>query len=142
VGGGNQLENLKELANNVNNVCFIPPVSEADLSNLMQAADLLLVHEKPGVKHMSIPSKLTTYYLSGSPVLVCSEPDSLAGRAVIENKTGIWVQSGNPMELLNRIDSLNLEESEKVAKQAKRFAEENLGKNSALNQFVNILSNL
>ena len=109
VGGGNQIDKLKELGAGVQNLFFIPPVSEIELANLLQAADVLLVNEKPGVKEMSIPSKLTTYFLSGKPVLVCSEIDSLAARSVLENKTGYWVQSGNPNDLLREIEGLDRE---------------------------------
>jgi hypothetical protein len=108
----------------------------------MQAADILLVNEKPGVKEMSIPSKLTTYYLSGRPVLVCSEPDSLAGKAVLENGTGFWVKSGEPDGLLNKINALELEESSRVADAAIKFAEEKLSKKAALEQFKQILDYL
>jgi len=142
VGGGNQMDKLKELGSGVQNLFFIPPVSEIELANLMQAADVLLVNEKPGVKEMSIPSKLTTYYLSGKPVLVCSEIDSLAARSVLENKTGYWVQSGNPNDLLYKVESLELESSKTFAKSAMLYAEQNLGKNAALRKFAEILNKL
>ncbi len=142
VGGGNQLDRLKVAASDLENVMFIPPVSESELANLLQAADILLVNEKPGVKEMSIPSKLTTYFLSGRPVLVCSEPDSLAGMAVIENKTGLWVQSGNPDDLLTGILRLEPSEAEIVAKTAILFAREKLSKESALRQFRQILDHI
>jgi len=142
VGGGNQLEKLKESAAGLKNLFFIPPVSEPELANLMQAADVLLVNERPGVKEMSIPSKLTTYFLAGKPVLVCSEPDSLAGRSVLENRTGFWVQSGNPNQLLTKIFALDSSESEKIVKAASKFAEENLSKQAAMKQFKEVLEQL
>jgi glycosyltransferase involved in cell wall biosynthesis len=123
-------------------VKFIPPVSESELANLLQAADLLLVNEMTGVREMSIPSKLTTYFLAGNPVLVCSERDSLAGKTVLDNGIGYWVQSGTPNALLAKIESLNLEESKIVASRAKKFAQENLSKEAALLKFLQKLQNL
>jgi glycosyltransferase involved in cell wall biosynthesis len=142
VGAGNQSDKLREISNGLTNVKFIPPVSESELSNLLHAADLLLVNEKPGVKEMSIPSKLTTYFLTGNPVLVCSEKDSLAGRSVVDNGIGYWVQSGTPSALLARIESLDSEQSGIVAKKAKEFAKVNLSKEAALSKFAQTLQKL
>jgi glycosyltransferase involved in cell wall biosynthesis len=142
VGAGNQLESLKNASLGLTNVKFVPPVTESELANLLQAADVLLVNEKVGVKEMSIPSKLTTYFLSDNPVLVCSEADSLAGKTVLDHGIGYWVQSGAPNVLLAKIESLDLEESKVVVSRAKKFAQENLSKEAALLKFVQRLQNL
>ena len=139
VGSGNQIENLKVLAGTCQNISFIPPVSEQELSNLLNAADILLVNEKPGVKEMSMPSKLTTYFQSGVPILVCSEPDSIAAREVKNNNIGFWVQSGIPNALLNEVLDLDLGSASAVAKSAKEFAHKNLGKSQAIEKFVSLL---
>lgn len=144
VGGGNQLGSLQKLAKDlqISNVMFVPPVSEVELSNLLHMADVLLVHELPGVKEMSVPSKLTTYFLSGSPVLVCSEPDSLAAKTLNESGTGFWVKSGDPEALLAKIQTLDLEKAKSVAQIAKQYAELNLGKSEALAKFMSIINDI
>ena len=142
VGGGNQIDFLREESKGISSVVFVPTVTEQELANLLQCADILLVHELPGVKEMSIPSKLTTYFMSGKPVLVCSEPDSLAAKSVLENGTGFWVKSGEPTALLTKIDTLDLEQAKTVAQVAKRYAEENLGKSEALAKFMSIINDL
>jgi glycosyltransferase involved in cell wall biosynthesis len=139
VGSGNQIVELKERAGKCQNISFIPPVSEQELSNLLSAADILLVNEKPGVKEMSMPSKLTTYFQTGVPVLVCSEPDSIAGREVKINEIGFWVQSGMPNALLNAVMDLDLGNASTEAKAAKEFANKNLGKSQAIEKFVSLL---
>jgi colanic acid biosynthesis glycosyl transferase WcaI len=139
VGSGNQIEQLKFLAGTCLNISFVPPVSEQELSNLLNAADVLLVHEKPGVKEMSMPSKLTTYFQTAVPVLVCSEPDSIAAREIRNNGIGFWVQSGTPDALLRAVLDLDLGNANTVAKLAKDFAEKNLGKSQAIEKFVSLL---
>jgi len=139
LGGGNQLQKLRGMSADLENVTFIAPVSEEELANLLNCADILLVHEAPGVKEMSIPSKLTTYFLSGKPVVVCSEEASLAGRTVLENNTGFWVQSGNPGALASKLNSLDLDEMDKVAAFAKTYADRNLQKSEALANFIRII---
>lgn len=140
VGGGNQVHALTDQSHGLNNVVFIPPVSETDLSNLLNAADVLLVHEAPGVKEMSIPSKLTTYFQSEKPVLVVSERDSLAAKTVIENKIGYWAESGNSELLLEALQTLDLDNSRAISALAKKYALENLGKNEALTEFLRVIN--
>ena len=139
VGSGNQIEHLKLLAGTCQNISFIPPVSEQELSNLLNAADILLVNEKPGVREMSMPSKLTTYFQTAIPVLVCSEPDSIAAREVRNNNIGFWVQSGKADVLLKAVLDLDLVNANRVAKEAKEFAEVNLGKAQSIEKFVSLL---
>ena len=139
VGAGNQIEKLKTLAGKCKNITFIPPVSEEELSNLLNTADILLVNEKPGVKEMSMPSKLTTYFQTGIPILVCSEPDSIGAQQILNNDIGFWVQSGRPSELLEAVLNLDLENAKDIASKAKNYAESNLGKSKALELFAILL---
>ena len=139
VGSGNQIENLKVLAGTCQNISFIPPVSEQELSNLLNAADILLVNEKPGVKEMSMPSKLTTYFQTAIPVLVCSEPDSIAAREIKNHSIGFWVQSGTSTALLKAVLDLDLVNAKTVAKAAKEFALNNLEKSQAIEKYVSLL---
>ncbi len=139
VGSGNQLELLKSVAADCQSIVFIPPVQEQDLSNLLSAADILLVNEKPGVKQMSIPSKLTTYFQTGKPVLVCSEQNSLAALEVVNNHIGSWVRSGNPEALLNALLGMNLDSGKEMALRAQSYATNNLSRRAALEKFVNLL---
>jgi colanic acid biosynthesis glycosyl transferase WcaI len=139
VGNGNQLEKLKLEAGGLKFVRFIDPVSEQELSNIMNASDILLVNELQGVKEMSIPSKLTTYFISGRPVLVCSEPDSLAAKTVLENGTGFWVRSGNPHAFLEAINSLEAELALGVAQEASKYAAANLLQSASLEKLFAIV---
>ena len=139
VGSGNQVDSLKTIANDCESIVFIPPVSEGDLSNLLAAADILLVNEKPGVKQMSIPSKLTTYFQTGKPVLVCSEPNSLAALEVVDNQIGFWVKSGDPKELLNSVIGLDLNTAKDAGLKARNYAISNLSREAALGRFTNAL---
>lgn len=139
VGAGNQIEKLKSLAGKCKNITFIPPVSEDELSNLLTTADILLVNEKPGVKEMSMPSKLTTYYQTGTPILVCSERDSIAAQQIMNNDIGFWVQSGRPGDLLEAVLNLDLKNAKETASKARNYAERNLSKSKALELFAILL---
>ena len=142
VGSGNQIDYLKDLASDCQSIIFVPPVTEEELSNLLNAADILLVNEKPGVREMSMPSKLTTYFQTGVPVLVSSEPDSIAAREVKSHEIGFWVKSGSPDNLLKAVMELDLERAKSVGASAQEFAKSNLGKSRATQTFVTLLEKL
>ena len=88
---------------------------------------------------MSIPSKLTTYFQTGIPVLACTEPESIAAREIMGNNIGYWVHSGTPSALLRAVLDLDLVNASKVASMAKEFADKNLGKVQAIEKFVSLL---
>ncbi len=135
LGAGNQIEGLKDLAGNCSNITFVAPVSDEELSGYLNSADVLLVNERPGVREMSVPSKLTTYFQTGKPVLVCSEPDSLAAREVLGNEIGFWTRSGNPEGLLKALLDLDLKKGTDIALAAKLHADRHLSKEAALRSF-------
>lgn len=139
VGGGNQEGHLRKLASGLNNVKFLGTVTNDELSNILDMADLLLVNEKEGVREMSIPSKLTTYFLSGKPILVCSERDSNAAQEVIKHSTGYWTKSGDPSGLVEQILVITNSKSNGSGKRAKEYAEEKLSKQKALIAFRALL---
>jgi glycosyltransferase involved in cell wall biosynthesis len=139
VGGGNQELHLRKAAEGADNIKFLGTVSNQELSNILNMADLLLVNEREGVREMSIPSKLTTYFLSGKPILVCSEIDSNAAQEVLKESVGYWTKSGNPEGLADRILSITTSNSDGVGVRAKEYAEEKLSKQNALNSFRALL---
>ena len=52
---------------------FLPPVADEEFSAALGAADVLLVNERPGVAQMAVPSKLTSYFSSGKPILAATD---------------------------------------------------------------------
>ena len=86
-----------------------------------------------------MPSKLTTYYQTGTPILVCSEQDSIAAQQILNNDIGFWVQSGRPSDLLEAVLNLDLKNAKEKASKAKNYAERNLSKSKALELFAILL---
>jgi colanic acid biosynthesis glycosyl transferase WcaI len=125
VGHGNQESRLKELAVGQSNVEFRAAVSDEEYSTLLSAADLLLVNERATQLDMSLPSKLTSYLQSGTPVIAAS-PRGGATWALLEDVAEL-VEAGNPKELATRITWLseNPLHREKLANQGLTFAQQN-----------------
>ncbi|MGB3330036.1 MAG: glycosyltransferase, partial [Thermomicrobiales bacterium] len=69
MGDGNQRERLQVLAAGLDNVRFLPPQDEALFPSILAASDALLVNQLASVTDMSLPSKLTSYFSVGRPVV-------------------------------------------------------------------------
>ena len=73
LGDGNQRASLEAAGAGVRALEFFPPVSEEEFPAALGAADVLLVNERPGVAQMAVPSKLTSYFSSGKPILAATD---------------------------------------------------------------------
>ncbi len=73
VGDGNQRPNLEAAAVGVDRIDFVRPLDDQDFRTAMAAADVLLVNEAPGIVGMAVPSKLTSYFSSGTPIVAATD---------------------------------------------------------------------
>jgi glycosyltransferase involved in cell wall biosynthesis len=95
MGDGNQRRRLERLASGTANVEFLDSVADEDYGDVLAAADLLLLNEKPGVSAMSMPSKLTSYLAVGRPVLGCCDPDGATADVLRRSGGGVVVPAGD-----------------------------------------------
>lgn len=93
---GNQRAALQNLADSLPTIEFLPPVTEADFPAALGAADVLLVNERPGIAHPSVPSKLTSYFNSGKPVLAAADPAGLTASEPRASGAGISFPADRP----------------------------------------------
>jgi colanic acid biosynthesis glycosyl transferase WcaI len=75
MGDGNQRGALEQQGQGVRALRFMDPVPGDAYADVLRAADLLLVNEKPTVGEMALPSKLTSYLSVGQPVLAAVSAD-------------------------------------------------------------------
>lgn len=69
MGDGNQREALLARAAGLRNLDILPPADAAEFTDVLAAADVLAVTQRGSVLDMSVPSKLTSYFVSGRPVV-------------------------------------------------------------------------
>ncbi|MDT0264789.1 glycosyltransferase [Streptomyces sp. DSM 44915] len=69
MGDGATRAHLARLAAPLPNVELRPPAPAAEFPEILAAADALLVTQRASVLDMSVPSKLTSYFAAGRPVL-------------------------------------------------------------------------
>lgn len=102
-GDGGQRAQLKDLGAGVERLQFLPPVPSEEYSRLLASADLLLVNERPGVQEMAVPSKLTSYFGSGVPVLAATEEGSTTADELRASRAGTRVDPGRPEDLVKAV---------------------------------------
>jgi colanic acid biosynthesis glycosyl transferase WcaI len=127
VGDGNQRHALEERARGVTSVRFVDPLPEATYPFALAAADVLLLNESPGVVEFCLPSKLTSYVVSGRPILAATEPTSVTYRTVSRNGLADLVLPGDPIALLDGLERLRAQPDlvEQLLKAAASYASSN-----------------
>lgn len=106
LGHGNQRHALARQAIGAKKLTFIDPLPDDEFSEALRSADVLLVNELPGIKEMSVPSKLTSYFATGVPVVAATEADSATADEIRTSGAGLHVPPGRPDLLLDAIERL------------------------------------
>jgi glycosyltransferase involved in cell wall biosynthesis len=106
MGEGSQREALRSLGAGLPNLHFLPPADEAEFPNVLAAADVLLVTQRASVLDMSIPSKLTSYFATGRPVIASVAAEGGTAQEVLRSQAGLLVRAGDPGALLAAVRKL------------------------------------
>lgn len=103
MGDGVERPVVEAAAVGVERLQLLPSQPTAEYQRMLQAADVLLVNEHPGVREMALPSKLTSYFASDRPVLAASNEDSATAAELRRAEAGVRVEPGHPSELLHAV---------------------------------------
>lgn len=144
VGDGNQRARLEELGAGCANLRFAPALPDAEFRAALEAADVLLVNEKAGVKEMAVPSKLTSYFRVGRPVVAATADEGSCADEVRAAGAGPVIASGDPALLLETVESVlaDSDGAATYARSAMDFAAANLSAESAIAGFSRWLGGL
>lgn len=137
VGDGNQRRHLEEIARGVGRFEIIEPLPDDEYRAALAAADLLLVNELPGVSGMSVPSKLTTYFAAGRPVLGAVDPNGVTASEIVDSGAGIVVPPGDPVALAENAHRLAADRARCAGLSARGpvYAATVLGAESAIDRY-------
>ncbi|HEY0248655.1 MAG TPA: glycosyltransferase [Gryllotalpicola sp.] len=105
-GGGSQKDRLVAQAAPLSNVVFLDSLPDGEFEEVLNCADVLLLNEKPGVAEMAVPSKLTTYFSTGLPVVAATDAASISAAELSVSGGGIRVDPGDPAALLEAVSRL------------------------------------
>lgn len=103
IGGGNQRERLVAMADGLQQVDFIDSLPDDEYALALVAADVLLVNELPGVAGMAVPSKLTSYFAAGRPVIAATDAGGVTEEEVAASGAGVCVPAADESALLNAV---------------------------------------
>jgi colanic acid biosynthesis glycosyl transferase WcaI len=106
MGDGNQRVHLQACAAGLANVTFLPPAEEADFPDVLAAADVLAVTQRASVLDMSVPSKLTSYFAAGRPVVASVADAGGTAEEVRRAGAGVLVAPDDPAALLRAVRDL------------------------------------
>lgn len=106
MGDGHRRSALEAMGANPN-LQFLDPVDSAQFADTVASADILLVNELPGMTEMSVPSKLTSYFHSGRPVLAAVDAESVTADEIAAAAAGVRVDADDPSALLTAAEALS-----------------------------------
>jgi glycosyltransferase involved in cell wall biosynthesis len=110
----------------------------------MQASDVLLVNQRPSVADMSLPSKLTSYFAAGRPVVAAASAESETAREIAAAGAGFVVPPDDPRALRDTLLALRDDESRAAAlgKTAERYAATHLSSAVVLEEYERYVEEL
>jgi glycosyltransferase involved in cell wall biosynthesis len=144
LGDGNQRARLEALAAGTERVQFLKTLPDENFQQALGSADVLLVNEKPGVAEMSVPSKLTSYFSTGLPVLAATDEGSVTAGEVAASGGGIRVDAGNPGQLVDAVLTLGGDEAlaGALGTAGRLFREQSLSEDAAVQRYAEWLTSL
>lgn len=144
MGDGNQRKRLEALATGISRIEFVDSLPDADFQLALAAADVLLVNELPGVKDMAVPSKLTSYFNAGVPVIAATDKDSVTASEIETSGGGVRVDAAVPFALVETAEALAKDPSiaAQLSENALRFRHETLAEGVAIAKYDDFITSL
>lgn len=144
MGDGSQRPALELRARGVGALDLVPPVLDADYADVLAAADLLLVNERPTQVDMSLPSKLTSYFRAGRPVVAACPAGGGTAAEMRRAAAGPIVAAGDPVALLDAVVRLAADpaEGDRLGAAGAAYAERHLTARPALEGLAAALGQL
>ncbi len=142
IGGGGERRGLEELARGLSRLTFLEPLGDVEYRLALGAADVLIVNEKPGVSTMAMPSKLTSYFDAGRPVVAATDLGGITASEIAAADAGITVRAGDPKALLDAV--LHMRENAELAARyglnGRRHRDSVLSEHVAIESWANLVS--
>lgn len=145
-GGGNQKENCQQLVKDLGltNVSF-GFVSRNEIPEVQSDASVLILALPSGNGNLCLPSKLTSYLLSGKPVLASVDQDSSTKRILEGKRCGKTVVPDDKDALINGFKyfaKLTSEDRNKMGENSREYALKHLTREVNLQKVVSTIKSI
>lgn len=143
MGDGNARNELEAAGPN-SRLQFIDPLPEGEFEAALASADILVVNELPGLTEMSVPSKLTSYFATGLPVIGAIDEKSITAEELRAAGSGPIVDPSRPIDLLRAAESLANDKplSRALGASGRAYRESVLAEETAISEFDSVLTKL
>lgn len=140
-GGGNQKEYCQRLVEKLglHNVTF-GFVTRTEIPMIQAEANVLVLALPTGNGNLCLPSKLTSYLLSGKPILASVDGDSSTKRVLIDNNCGVVVPPDDQSALTEafvRFSTMDQGALKNMGNNSRNYALKELTREVNLNKVVN-----
>ncbi len=144
LGDGSERTRLAEMASTIGQATFMGSLPDDEFVAALQAADVLLINEKAGVAEMAVPSKLTSYFSAGRPVIAATDAAGITAEEIRSARAGTVVPAGDPRALLNAVLALaaDPEMAARFGANGRQFRDTVLDERAAIDAFDRLLSRL
>lgn len=144
VGDGNQRAAIQAAGAGVRNLRFVDPVDEKSYPLVLAAADVLLVNERADMVEMSLPSKLTSYFAAGRPVLGAVPPTGWTATVLDASGAAARVMPEAPADLVDAVVELAADEGRRTAmgQAASAYCLSRYGAESGLARYADLVREL
>lgn len=141
MGDGNQRAHLQRLAADVPALSFLPPAGAEDFPDVLAAADVLAVTQKASVLDMSLPSKLTSYFMTGRPVIASVAAEGGTAQEVLRAGAGTVLAPEDPKALLAEVRALadDPARAARLGARGPQYVEERLSSRAGLERITELL---
>ncbi|WP_246228785.1 glycosyltransferase family 4 protein [Mycolicibacterium psychrotolerans] len=142
VGDGGERLALERRARGITRLSFVDPLEDEDYRLALQAADVLIVNEKPGVAAMAVPSKLTSYFDAGRPVVAATDCEGITASEVRAAGAGEIVRAGEAADLLEAVLSIaaNADVANQYGANGRRYRETVLDQSAAMRHWLALVA--
>ncbi|MFJ9058690.1 glycosyltransferase [Streptomyces sp. NPDC102409] len=142
MGDGNQRDGLRARAAGLSNLDFLPPAGADDFTDVLAAADVLAVTQRASVLDMSVPSKLTSYFVSGRPVVASVADEGGTADEVRRSGAGVLVAPEDPAALLAAVRTLAADPgaARALGDHGPRYVAQHLSRKAGLARFDALLT--
>ncbi|HYM15516.1 MAG TPA: glycosyltransferase [Dehalococcoidia bacterium] len=143
-GDGSQRAAIEALAGRyeLTNVRFLPLQSDQIFPSVLACADILLVNQRGTVSDMALPSKLTSYFAAGRPVVAAVARSSETWRELTWSGGGLAVLPDDPPALLDALLRVAADPglAAHLAASARRWSDEMLSPDAALRSYEQLIA--